>query len=81
MMEGPRHQHLHQEWQEPLEEPKGELAQLARSPARALTHAHDTQKLESQISCLHHPNRHLGTRRGRQRPRARRPFPRRLLAL
>ena len=21
MMEGPRHQHLHQEWQEPLEEP------------------------------------------------------------
>ena len=23
MMEGPRHQHLHQEWQEPLEEPCG----------------------------------------------------------
>ena len=23
MMEGPRHQHLHQEWQEPLEEPGG----------------------------------------------------------
>ena len=22
MMEGPRHQHLHQEWQEPLEERK-----------------------------------------------------------
>ena len=24
MMEGPRHQHLHQEWQEPLEERGGE---------------------------------------------------------
>jgi len=24
MMEGPRHQHLHQEWQEPLEEPDGD---------------------------------------------------------
>ena len=43
MMEGPRHQHLHQEWQEPLEERlspargsgPGELAaRLRPGPAR-----------------------------------------------
>ena len=28
MMEGPRHQHLHQEWQEPLEEPGSSLRRV-----------------------------------------------------
>ena len=28
MMEGPRNQHLHQEWQEPLEEPSPSTRQL-----------------------------------------------------
>jgi len=35
MMEGPRHQHLHQEWQEPLEEPGDQLRAAMR---RAATH-------------------------------------------
>jgi len=31
MMEGPRHQHLHQEWQEPLEEPTYLLTMQTRN--------------------------------------------------
>jgi len=33
MMEGPRHQHLHQEWQEPLEEPDRQSRYRDRPPS------------------------------------------------
>ena len=34
MMEGPRHQHLHQEWQEPLEELSQELITVVQKFTR-----------------------------------------------
>ena len=51
MMEGPRHQHLHQEWQEPLEEPG-----CGPAGRRAFAHADTRNTSPGCKSCASAPS-------------------------
>ena len=52
MMEGPRHQHLHQEWQEPLEEPADSEAK-----SRALVHGSTDRREKSCVTGINDKTR------------------------
>ena len=64
MMEGPRHQHLHQEWQEPLEEPDGRLGAANDGSAKVIivvlvVHSHLSAAEPARAAPLAAFGRHL----------------------